>query len=66
MNAILLRTSSAQWGFKAKRETPYRALGMLPIQVHQPDELITLQIDAPEKVEPEQKFSLKIQVIRVL
>lgn len=61
LNAILLRTIHTDpSGFKAKRETPYRALGMIPIQVHAPDEFLRFTIKTPEKAFPDSEFPLTI------
>ena len=62
LNAILLRTvQTAPSGFQAKRETPYRALGMLPLQVHAPEEKLTLNIQAPPQVLPDSTLPLTIR-----
>jgi hypothetical protein len=61
LNAILLRTvNSSGSGFQAKRETPYRALGMVPIQVHAPEEALKFTIKVPEKALPDSEFPLTI------
>src|SRR5262249_25548486 len=45
LTTILLRTvPTSPTGFQAKRETPYRALGMLPLQVHAPEGKLSFRI----------------------
>ncbi|MBI4640600.1 MAG: hypothetical protein HY731_07895 [Candidatus Tectomicrobia bacterium] len=64
LNAILLRTVKlTDSGFQAKRETPYRALGMIPIQVHARNEFLTFAVHAPEKVMPHSVLPLTITAL---
>lgn len=61
LTGILLRAPEAEAVFNVKRETPYRALGMLPIQVENPREKLSFALDLPAEARPQQSFDLNLQ-----
>ncbi|MBF0276975.1 MAG: hypothetical protein HQM13_04265 [SAR324 cluster bacterium] len=67
LNGVLLRTLAkpdlSGRGFPAKRETPYRALGMLAVQADDPREFLDFALSHPQEVRPESSFPLSIQAL---
>lgn len=62
LNAVLLRTvPTTPDGFQVARETPYRAVGLLPLQVHPQDAMLTLAIQAPPQIRPGSTMPLVIR-----
>lgn len=60
---VMRTTTSAQTGFQATRETPFRALGMTQIQANDPKESLDFALNLPVEGRPESDFNLEIQAL---
>lgn len=64
MTGILLRTSeNTKIVHKSPRETPYRAIGLEPIQAVNPDGVLTFDIQTPPTARPESSLPLVVRTL---